>query len=531
MFDSTYYTYGSTGYFSKLIVDYLAGEKSLEPFYAFKPDWEGINDAIKNRSEFPVNRTLLVDQLKKSYEGLETHQRVHQNIDALLSESTFSVCTAHQPNIFTGHLYFIYKIIHAIKLSEELNATIPNKYFVPVYFMGSEDADLNELGAVTIKGKSYKWNTNQQGAVGRMMVDEELISFIDQFEKQYSNDAFGAEVTALLKKNYELGHSIEKATHQLLNELFGKFGLVVFLPDNGFYKNQCQAIFKEELISGFSQQLIDQTVQVFPDDYPIQTKGRPINLFYLKDNFRERIEKIETGYQVVNTSIRFTTEQMIEELNQYPERFSPNVILRPLLQEICLPNIAFIGGGGELAYWLELKSIFQHANVFFPVLLLRNSFTIAEKETSQLIHELDLQPHRLFLPEAELAEILIRKVSENNLDLDQQQIQLKKLYDEIALIAGAIDATLHQHVEALHHKANKRIYYLQKKMLKAEKNKHQVLLLKLKEIKSQLFPGDSLQERVNNYFDYHAKYSEGFLEELMLHSKSIDSFFCYLEEK
>ena len=531
MFESTYLSYRSTGYFSKLIIDYLAGEKSLEPFYEFKPNETGIKEAINKRADFPVDRKLLVDQLKQTYDGLTIHPLVNQNIDALLSESTFTICAAHQPNIFTGHLYFIYKIIHAIKLSEELNATIPNKHFVPVYFMGSEDADLNELGSVTFKGNSYKWNTNQLGAVGRMKVDEELIKLINEFEKKSSNDPFIVVVADLLKKSYLPGQTIEKSTLLLLNEMFGKYGLIVFLPDNSSFKNQCQSVFHKELSTGFSQQLINQIAQEFPEEYPLQTKGRPINLFYLKDNIRERIEKDENGYQVVNTNLSFTHEQIIEELKKYPERFSPNVILRPLFQEICLPNIVFIGGGGELAYWLELKRIFQHANVFYPVLMLRNSFAIAEKETSLLTKELALQPQQLFLPESELAELLVRKISHNNLDLDQQQVQLKGLYDEIASIAAKIDATLQQHVNALHHKANKRILYLQKKMLKAEKNKYQEILLKLQKIKAQLFPNGSLQERVDNYFDFHAQHGVAFLEELMQHSKAINADFCFLTQK
>ena len=531
LFETTYCTYAETGYFSRLVVDYLSGEKSLEPFYAFMPDIDGVNQAIAKRSEFPVDRKLLVKELRNAYADLPVSDLVSRNIESLLEENTFTICTAHQPNIFTGHLYFIYKIIHAIKLSRELNTSMPDKHFVPIYYMGSEDADLNELGSVSVMGSVYTWKTNQKGAVGRMRVDEEFIEIIDAISKEYSGLPFANEVIDLLKRNYPMGRTVEQCTIHLLNEMFGKYGLLVFMPDNPLYKNECKSLIRDELLNGFSQKLLHQTLQEFPADYPLQTKGREINLFYLKGNIRERIEKVEAGFEVVNTDIKFSHDQMISELEDYPERFSPNVVLRPLFQEKWLPNVTFVGGGGELAYWLELKRIFQHANVFYPVLLLRNSFAVADKETSLMINELALESQQLFLPEDELAELLIRKISDNEIDLDHQQIQLKNLYDEIGMAAEKIDPTLQQHVNALHHKASKRLYYLQKKMLKAEKTKHQVMLLKLKTIKMHLFPGDSLQERVNNYFDYHAKYGTTFLEELLQHSKATDSFFCFLSQK
>ena len=514
-----------------MVSDYLSGEKALEPFFNFRPDIDGINQAITERSKFPVNRKMLVEELKLVYDDLLRTELVSTNIESLLKENTFTVCAAHQPNIFTGQLYFIYKILHAIRISETLNLLHPDKHFVPIYFMGSEDADLNELGNITVMGNFFKWKTNQKGAVGRMIVDEALIEMIDAMSKEYSDLPFVNEVIDLLKRNYPTGRSIEQCTLQLLNELFGKYGLLVFMPDNPSYKNECKSLIRDELLNGFSQQLLQQTLQEFPADYPIQTKGRELNLFYLKDNIRERIEKVEEGFEVVNTEIKFSHDQMISELEDYPERFSPNVVLRPLFQEKWLPNVAFVGGGGELAYWLELKRIFQHANVFYPVLLLRNSFAVADKETSLMIKELALESQQLFLPEDELAELLIRKISDNDIDLDHQQIQLKNLYDEIGMVAEKIDPTLQQHVNALHHKASKRIYYLQKKMFKAEKTKHQDLLLKLKAVKMQLFPSDSLQERVNNYFDYHAKYGNAFLEELLQHSKATDSFFGFLSHK
>jgi len=530
LFESSYCSYAETGYFSQLIVDYLSGEKSLESFYEFSPDKEGIKKAIDKRVDFPVNRKLLVDELNLAYNGLPITDLVSQNIDALLKETTFTVCTAHQPNIFTGQLYFIYKIVHAIKLSEELNLQYADKHFVPVYFMGSEDADLNELGAIKIKGESLKWNTQQKGAVGRMLVDEELIALIDKLKCQCANDPYIEDIVTLLTKNYLPGQTINQSTLMLVNELFGKYGLVVFMPDNKHYKRECFTLFQNELLNGFSHKIIQDTINVFPGKYPIQTKGRAINLFYLHEDIRERIEKNENRFAVVNTDINFNEAQLIQELRDYPERFSPNVILRPLFQEICLPNIAFVGGGGELAYWLELKDVFKEANVFFPTLLLRNSFMLINKQTALSIKEIGISNSQLFLPEDQLAELFIRKLSVNTLDLNEQQIKLFELYEEMALMAASIDKTLKKHVLALQQKAGKRVGYLQKKMLKAEKRKYQDVLNKLKMIKDSLFPGEALQERNGNYFDFASSVGLDFLDVVYQHSASMDAKFCIVSE-
>ena len=145
-----YINYQQTGYFSKLVTDYISGNKLLQPFYKHPVSLQGIKSAIAERKKYPTDRQLLVDALTKQYASIETSGKVKANIDKLLLQNTFTITTAHQPNIFTGPLYFIYKILHAIKLAASLAVQIPDSDFVPVYYMGSEDADLDELGHVFI---------------------------------------------------------------------------------------------------------------------------------------------------------------------------------------------------------------------------------------------------------------------------------------------------------------------------------------------------------------------------------------------
>ncbi|MEO6538579.1 MAG: bacillithiol biosynthesis cysteine-adding enzyme BshC, partial [Ferruginibacter sp.] len=406
---SQFIPYLQTGYFSKIVTDYIAEEQTLRPFYNYPATIEGLKKTIEERKSYPTNRKVLVDELRNQYAPIQITAAVKANIDALLMENTFTVCTAHQPNIFTGHLYFIYKILHTIKLADELKEQIPGYNFVPVYYMGSEDADLEELGEVNINGKKYTWKTEQKGAVGRMKIDKAFIALIDEIEGQLSVEKFGSEILVQVRKAYSIDKTIEQATFEFTNYLFADYGLVILLPDNPVLKKEFSSIIEKEFAEQFSGKAVAETIAQFPAEYKVQAAGRETNLFYLKDDSRERIEKVKSQWSVVNSAIHFTDDELFEELKKYPERFSTNVILRPVFQEMILPNIAFIGGGGELAYWLELKKVFEVAEVPYPVLILRNSFTVINKKTANKIADLRLDPAAFFEKENELINSFVKR--------------------------------------------------------------------------------------------------------------------------
>jgi bacillithiol biosynthesis cysteine-adding enzyme BshC len=395
--------------------------------------------------------------------------------------------------------------------------------------MGSEDADLNELGEIEIEGKKLKWQTAQKGAVGRMLIDADFIRLIQEIENQLIVENHGAEFISAIKAHYSLGKSMAEATFEFVHHLFNAFGLLILLPDNDDLKSSFKAIMQDDLLNQQAQKLVLNIVDKFPNAYKIQTSGRPINLFYLKDNIRERIEETAEGYKVVNTQIVFSKVEMINELNQFPERFSPNVVLRPLFQELILPNIAFIGGGSELAYWMELKSVFELYNVNYPVLLLRNSFSIIEHKTSTLISDLNLTLVDFFEPEIKIIEKYTRENSKLKLDLSEEKLAIEHVYENIKTVAGNIDTTLVPHTDALRTNALKRIEQLEKKMLRAEKKKHDAAIRKIRKIKSTIFPNGNLQERVENILPLLAKHGLSLIDELYTSSESLEQKFSFIE--
>lgn len=522
--------YEATGNFSKMVLDYVRGDEQLRPFYAQPVSVEGIKKTIAARKTFATDRKLLVDVLQKHYAGASPTTQQLQNIQLLANDNCFTVTTAHQPNIFTGHLYFIYKILHAIKLCEKLKAEMPENDFVPVYYMGSEDADLDELGHIYINGFKHEWKTNQSGAVGRMKVDKALVQMLDGIAGEITVHPFGREIIELMKDCYVEGITIEQATFKLVNELFGAYGLIILLPDEAAYKKAFIPVVAKELKEQFSHSIVEATAAKFPRQYKVQAGGRELNMFYLKDDRRDRIESAKGQWSIVDSDVKFTEAGIIEELETYPERFSANVILRPVFQEMILPNIAFIGGGAEISYWMELKDVFASVQVPFPVLVLRNSFLLAEKNYKLKLDSLGFDVADLFKPENELLNVLIKRDSQVQLSLEKERSAVHDFYSGLSNIAGAVDSTLQPHTEALEKLALRKIDALEKKMLRAEKKKFEAQQRQLHKLKEQLFPHNSLQERIENFMPFYAKWGPSFLETIYDNSLALEQEFVIITE-
>lgn len=524
-------SYQETGYFSKIVTDYLNQAETLKPFYQHEVSLKGIQQSIAARKKFNTNRKVLVEQLTSQYEGLALTAEQQHNLQSLLSENTFTVTTAHQPNIFTGPLYFIYKIMHAIKLADDLKALLPEYHFVPVYYMGSEDADLDELGYIHLGGDKLVWETNQTGAVGRMKVDKAFIKLIDRIYGQVGVHPYGQELTDLFRAAYTEGKTIQQATLELLNELFKSFGLLIVIPDNAVLKAEFKQVVQKEITEQFSYSIVQNAIAELRKSYKVQAAGRPINLFYLYENNRERIEQEGDVFIVRKLNKTFQLIDLQEEVNNYPERFSANVILRGVFQETILPNIAFIGGGGELAYWLELKNVFETVGVPYPVLILRNSFMLVNKKSNRLINNLNLHITDVFKSIFDLTEQLVLQASGNQLNLDEEIDQIKRLYQHIQHLSGLVDDTLKPHVQALETTATHKLTQLEKKIRRAEKRKFSDLQGQVIRLKEDLFPNNNLQERVENFSLYYATYGKSWLQTIYDASIGIDQKFTIIHRQ
>lgn len=521
--------YQETGYFSRVISDYLNEKDFLRHFYEHPVSFTGIEAAIHEREQFATDRQLLGKALDQQYASAPIQEAVTKNLELLKSKDSFTITTAHQPAIFTGNLYFIYKILHVIKIAETLSTRYPNRHFIPVFYMGSEDADLEELGYIYLDNEKLIWDTKQAGAVGRMHTSG-LEKIIDRIEGEFAGEPYGPELVQLLKECYLDSENIQQATFKLLHRLFGRYGLVVLIPDNRLLKTSVRGIFKDDLTIHAPFEITKKSNRILAELYPVQANPREINLFYLKEDIRERIERKDGKYYVNNTTLSFSPDAMEKELANFPERFSPNVILRGLYQETILPNIVFVGGGGEMAYWLEYKALFKHYRVPYPVLVLRNSFLLIGKNWRSKIEKAGLSIYTVFKPEEELMENFVRNNSTRELSLDKPVAEMRRSYQVIKALSGAVDKTLEQHVEKLEVQALQKLEELEKKILRAEKKNHEEVRRKIHEIREALFPLENLQERIDNFIPWYAEYGKTFIDQILQHSLSLEQEFVILEE-
>jgi len=521
--------YQKTGYFSKLIGDYLDGKKELTPFYKCEFKIESFEKMINERAQLPIDRVVLTNSLKSQYKGVEINGAVQNNIENLQKENCFTVTTGHQLNLFTGPLYFIYKIVSTINLAKELKSKYPNNDFVPVYWMATEDHDFEEVNHFNLFKKKYELAKTQSGAVGKMKLDgvDDLLTEL----KEDLGDRNGVEdVLHLFSKYYSHDKTYTEAIRGIVNHLFGKYSLVIVDGDDAGLKRLMVKEFEEELLTQKNHSVINSTTEKLVElGYKGQVNPREINLFYLKDQLRERIVLEGNVYKALNTNIQFSKEQLIEELNNFPERFSPNAPLRPMYQEKILPNLAYIGGGGELAYWFQLKEMFDANNISFPVLVLRNSVLMIDKGSAKKLQKLEIPVTDIFKNTDALIKAYLKKGSNIILDLKKEEQLVVDVFEDIVQKAGAVDQSLQPFVKAELQKSVKSLKNIEGRLMKGEKKKEEVAVNQIKNIKDKLFPSGSLQERHENILSLLLFHGETIIDELTKEIQPLDEKFTIIQ--
>ncbi len=483
-----------TNCFSSLFIDYISGRPELKEFYSQFPTIENFQAAIESRNFDDKNRSVLVERLQRQYEGTTTSIKLMENIKSLANENTYTITTGHQLNIFTGPLYFLYKIVTVINACKSLKEKYPDQHFVPVYWMASEDHDFEEISYFYFEGKKYEWSTDQQGAVGRFN-PEGLKAIIDQLPR-------GIDFFA---KAYSKATLADAARHYV-NHLFGDEGLVVVDADDKELKKLFIPVMEDDLFSHSAKKAADKDTEELQSlGYKTQVSARDINFFYLDENVRGRIEKDGDSFQVVDGDIKFSETEVKEAVKEYPERFSPNVILRPLYQEMILPNLAYVGGPSEAVYWLQLKSVFEHFEVAFPLLIPRNFALIVPQNDWSKWEKTGLTSTDLFLDRDAAFTKWVKTNATENLSCETELNNLGKIYESIADRAVKIDPTLAQHLEALKTTAGTKLEKAEKKLVRSEKRKHKDRLGQITAVKDSLFPAGSLQERRDNFLNFYLK--------------------------
>ncbi|TRZ41823.1 bacillithiol biosynthesis cysteine-adding enzyme BshC [Robertkochia solimangrovi] len=522
---ANYIPFKETGYFSTLICDYLDQYEPLRELYGQFPGIEEFGKQLEEKKESYTagQREVLVTSLRAQYADIQLTDPTANHLDLLENKNTFTIVTGHQLNLFTGPLYFLYKIISTINLCKRLKQAYPENNFVPVYWMATEDHDFEEINYFNYKGKKFQWQgpenavDNNAGAVGRIETNG-LEEVFELFNLELGQGKAADTLRELFTKAYLQGYTLSKATRLLVNELFGNEGLVILDGDDAKLKSLFIPVMEKELKENFVSENVAESNAKLNDidgSYKIQVNPREINLFYLDEGLRERIIETENKFLVNNSDLEYSKEELLDLLHTSPEKFSPNVLMRPMFQEVILPNLCYIGGGGELAYWLQLKKAFHAASLVFPVLLLRNSVLIKEGKQAEKLEKLHISDRQLFLNNHSFINKKVREISDIDIDFTPQRELLKEQFRSMYELAEKTDASFLGAVKAQEVKQLKGLDHLEKRLLKAQKRKLSDEVNRMMDLRNALFPGDSLQERTANFSEFYETFEDALIPTLL----------------
>jgi len=505
-------SYQETNKFSNLVLDYLKNDEKLKPFVNHFPTLDNFEKQITEKKIHSIDRVVLVDVLNKQNSNISLSRKSKLNIESLKENSTFTLTTGHQLCLFTGPLYFIYKIISTINLAEQLQAKYSNNNFVPVFWMATEDHDFQEINHINLFGKKIAWDSKQSGSVGRMNLDG-FESVLKELKSVLGTSENADKLISLFEKSYLNHDNLADATRYLLNELFGKYGLVILDGDDKRLKEQFISTIKKDVLQHGFEESISKCSEDLSSKYKSQAYVRSINFFKLSEGKRELIkDKISEN-----------------EIEKNPTSFSPNVLLRPLFQETILPNIAYIGGGAEVAYWMQLKTAFQQENIPFPILMLRNSVLFIDNKQNQKRQDLGFTLNDLFLEEHQLQKKFVLNKNDTIVSLHDEMDAVENIYASIT--AKTTDVGIQNSIKSQQQKQLKYFKQLEEKLLRLAKHKNESSLNQISKIKQQLFPKNSLQERYDNFIPFYLKSGDNFIEILKENLNPLNPNFVVLNHK
>lgn len=508
--------HSQSGYLNSLMLDYLSDSELTKPFYNKRVSIANLIESAKPESFQHIDRAVLEKVLSDQNKDLNLSDATKNNILLFKKENSFCIVTAHQLNIYTGPLYVIYKTVSTLIACRELQLQSPKKNFIPVFVLGTEDHDLAEINHFHLFGKTYTWNSESTGVCGRMPTTD-LQEITDALSSVFEGNTMMDELLTIFNKAYNGTHTLAHATRSILNALFGKYGLVIIDSDDARLKAKTIDIITDELLSQSSFKLVTATNEKLQQHFKEQAHAREINLFYVLDDIRERIvyDSESKMYSVLNTDLQFSQQEILNIVKDNPERFSPNVILRPLFQQKILPALAYVGGGGELSYWLQLKSVFELYRIPFPALMLRNSVLLVDKNTQKKLQKLNLELIEFFEEEDALIKKYILENTDKEISLNTEKLSIEELYKQLREKVNAIDTTLEKSVLAEMQNAINALQKLEAKLIKSQKNKSETEINQIRAVREKLFPGGIPQERFDNVLSRYSIFGDEFFQILM----------------
>lgn len=487
----------SVKWFDKLVVNYLNQSRDIRALYAYYPDKNGFDKILEDIQNKTFDRKILADVLMQQAKSVDnTTSQTFENIQSLLRDNTYTITTGHQLSLFTGPLYFIYKISSAINLSEQLKKLYPAYHFVPVFWMATEDHDIDEINHFYFKDKKFEWKASTDGTPAGLLNTASLTSVLEEMKQ---SGLFSDESMQLFADAYLEHPTHAAATRYLVNELFGDKGIVIIDPMHKSLKAQFSDVFRKDIFENVLYRSVQNNIHSLSENhYHIQAKPREINTFLIHENKRYLIIRDNGKFKLKNSNIVFSDETIKNLLHTHPENFSPNVLLRTLFQQRILPNIAYIGGSAEVAYWLPLKPVFDKENTLYPLIVQRPVIFLSAENIERKMNKYHLTYEDIF--ESDIHQLIHRTLEKQNIaiQLNESKIKIQNVFSELLVKTQNIDATLIPFVNAELTKTLKGLETLEHKLNKSIKQKHEVITKHINDIYKYYFPQNVMQDRMWN---------------------------------
>ena len=483
--------------FRKLIKDYIQQENQIKPLVTAWASEQSIVAHSKYKAEkFSLaQRMLLHDVLSKQNQNIVLSEQSKINLSNLKNENCLTITTGHQLNLALGPVFVWYKILSVVKTCAALNAKQQDFQYVPIFWMASEDHDLEEINHVYHKGLKFSWNTDQTGAVGPMHT-EGIVTVLEKLKTAFGPSSKNDFINTCIAV-YEKAKDLAEATRLLINTFFGSYGLLVIDGNDFQLKQAAKDIFKLEFETSFMEDEVKKTnLSLKENGYHIQVNPRNINLFYLDKKTRGRWVREGEAYKVKDHSTElFSKSAIFDLLENQTESISPNAIMRPLYQETVLPNVTYVGGAGELAYWLQLKGAFERVQLPFPILMMRHQAVVLSSKSVEKMNKLQLTVDDFFNDLESLKKQVVKKHSPHDFNFDKERKAFDTLFSPLVVAAKDTDLSYEAAVKAAQHKALKTLDKLQKKLMRAEKKRLANLMQRVQFLYDEMYPDGVFQER------------------------------------
>jgi bacillithiol synthase len=528
----------------KLFLDYLYDFKKVKKFYDkdFRDSRFYFEHFSKLANKRNSNQSGLSEIIKEQYAESKSCNKTLENIEKLSQNSTLAVITGQQLGLFGGPLYTFYKIVTAIKLSESLKDKFPNYNFVPVFWLEGDDHDFDEVRSINLMNDnneivtlSYNDGVNEEinrGSVGNLKFNINLNSVISELDNTLRQSEFKTKLMELLTSVYKEGKTFREAFKKLIFYFFDEYGLIIFDPSDKRVKSLLKPIFKKEIqeYRTHSNEVVKISASL-EESYHAQVKARPVNLFMSEEDGRYLIEPAEVDFRLKGKRRKFSLEAILEMIDNIPEKFSANVLLRPICQDYLFKTACYIGGPSEISYFAQVIPLYRLFNIEQPIIYPRSSFTVIEKNVLKVIEKYNLTYSDFYADKEAIVARIIGNLSE--VDVNQVFISIEKeialLMDSVKEKLFAVDNTLVDLTNKTQERIIHNINSLKEKAEEAQKRKHEVTIRQLNRVSNLLFPNSNLQERELNFIYFANKYGLNIVQ-WMFNEIEIDRFEHQLAE-